>query len=74
MSTATTEHVTLLTPAISCGHCVATVQDAVSKVEGVSRVQASVETKFVDVDFDPAKTSVEAIGAALAAAGYPAHQ
>ncbi len=74
MTTATNEHVTLLAPAISCGHCVAKVQNVVSGIAGVERVQASVETKFVDVDFDPAVTSVEAISAALASAGYPAHQ
>ncbi|HYI24430.1 MAG TPA: heavy-metal-associated domain-containing protein [Thermomicrobiales bacterium] len=74
MSTATSEHVTLLAPAISCGNCVAKVQNAVSEIEGVSRVQASAETKFVDVDFDPEQTSVEAISDALAGAGYPAHR
>jgi copper chaperone len=71
MTTSTTEHATLHAPDISCGHCVSTVQDAVGKLEGVTQVQASAETKFVDVDFDPTATSVESISQALAQAGYP---
>jgi copper ion binding protein len=70
--TTTTDHITLLSPDISCGHCVGTVRNAVGQLDGVSDVQASAETKFVDVTFDPARTSVETIAAALAQAGYPA--
>lgn len=71
MTLSTTEHATLHAPDISCGHCVGTVQDAVGKLDGVSQVQASAETKFVDVDFDPSITSVESISQALDDAGYP---
>ncbi len=71
MTTSTTEHATLLAPDISCGHCVSTVQDAVGKLEGVKRVQANADTKFVDVDFDPTATSVESISKALEDSGYP---
>ena len=74
MATSTTEHITLLSPDISCGHCVGTVQNAVGQIDGVTAVQASAETKFVDVTFDPARTSVEQITSALAQAGYPAQQ
>ncbi len=72
MAATTTEHITFLAPDISCGHCVGTVQTAVSEIDGVAEVQASVETKFVDVDFDPARTSPEAIADVMAKAGYPA--
>ena len=71
MTLSTTEHATLHSPDISCGHCVSTVQDAVGKLDGVSQVHASAETKFVDVDFDPTATSVESISRTLADAGYP---
>jgi len=71
MTLSTTEHATLHAPDISCGHCVSTVQEAVGKLDGVSQVQASAETKFVDVDFDPSVASVESISQALDAAGYP---
>ncbi len=71
MSTTTTEHVTLLAPDISCGHCVSTVQEALSKHEGVKLAMANAETKFVDVDFDPSVTTVEQLSTTLAEAGYP---
>jgi copper chaperone CopZ len=71
MTTSTTEHITLLAPDISCGHCVSTVQQALSQHEGVSQVLASAETKFVDVDYNPAVTSVESISDVLKEAGYP---
>ncbi len=71
MSTATTEHVTLIAPDISCGHCVSTVQEALGKHEGVKLAMANAETKFVDVDFDPTVTTVEKLSATLAEAGYP---
>jgi copper chaperone len=74
MTSTTTEHITLLSPDISCGHCVGTVQSAVGQIDGVSDVQASAETKFVEVTFDPARTSVEQITTTLAQSGYPAQQ
>jgi copper ion binding protein len=74
MASSTTEHVTLLSPDISCGHCVSTVQTAVGQLEGVAEVQASAETKFVDVDFDPSRTSLDEITRALTEAGYPPAQ
>ncbi len=71
MSTTTSEHVTLLAPDISCGHCVSTVQEALGKHQGVKLAMANAETKFVHVDFDPAVTSVDKLSATLAEAGYP---
>jgi len=71
MASATTEHVTLLAPDISCAHCVATVQGALGEQDGVATAIANAETKLVDVDYDPAVTSVEQISATLEEAGYP---
>ena len=71
MSTATSQHVTLIAPDISCGHCVGTVQDALGRLDGVKLSMANAETKFVDVDFDPTVVSVEKISMTLAEAGYP---
>ncbi len=71
MTTSATEHATLLAPDISCGHCVSSVQEALGKHAGVTSAMANVETKFVDVDFDPSVTSVEKISATLEDAGYP---
>ena len=74
MTLLTTHHVTYIAPAISCGHCVGKVQNAVRSLEGVVEVQASVETRFVDIDFDPSVVTPEAIEQALAAAGFPVQQ
>lgn len=68
------ETITLNAPDISCGHCVASVQDAVSKVDGVETVSASADTKDVNVTYDASKADVSAIAAALEEAGYPARQ
>jgi copper chaperone CopZ len=72
MAHATHEHVTLRAPGISCGHCISTIQESLRNVEGVSNVHASVETKLVDMDIDPAKASTDRVMKVLADAGYPA--
>ena len=64
----------LTAPDISCGHCVATVQEAVGNLSGVARVAADAQTKRVDVAFDPAEVSLDQIAAALDEAGYPVAQ
>jgi copper chaperone CopZ len=71
MASATNEQVTLLAPDISCAHCVATVQGALGQQPGVTRAQASAETKLVDVEFDPAVVTLAQITETLAEAGYP---
>lgn len=68
----TIEQVTLTAPDISCEHCVATVQETVSALEGVSQVQASEETQRIDIAFDPQRVSLDQIRKALGEAGYPA--
>lgn len=65
------EHVTLVAPDISCGHCVQTVQSTLGKLDGVSNVTASAETKEVVLDFDSGKISLGQIEAMLDEAGYP---
>ncbi len=66
------ESVTLTAPDISCDHCVATVKNAVGKIEGVQNVSALADTKQVDVTFDNSRTTLDDITNALADAGYPA--
>ena len=65
------EHVTVTAPDISCGHCVATVKEAVGALPGVVRVEADPSSKRVDIDFDPGRVSQAQIEAALDEAGYP---
>ena len=68
---ATIEQATLAAPDISCGHCVVTIREAVAALDGVDAVEANAETKQVVVAFDPGRTTVASIAAALAEVGYP---
>jgi copper chaperone len=65
------EHVTVNAPDISCGHCVASVKNAVGALPGVASVEADETTKRVEIDFDPGRVSLAQIEAALDEAGYP---
>jgi copper chaperone CopZ len=42
-----------LVPAISCGHCVHTIQSELGALDGVRRVVAAQDTRQVTVDFEP---------------------
>lgn len=70
----TVERATLVSPDISCGHCVATVQGAVGALAGVQSVKADADTKQVAVEFDPSQVSLPQIEAVLGEAGYPVTQ
>jgi len=69
---ANTQHVTLVTPDMSCAHCQQHITSDLSKLPGVSAVSASPETKLVEVEFDPGQLTIEMIKGALSKAGYPA--
>lgn len=62
--------ITYTVPAISCGHCVHTIQTELSVLEGVSRVVASEATKAVTIDFEDPATP-DRIEALLAEINYP---
>lgn len=66
------ENIKLQAPDISCGHCVSTVNNRLGNLEGVNAVEASSDTKLINVTFDVEKVSLEKIQAELADAGYPA--
>ncbi len=57
-------------PNISCGHCVMTIQNEVSELTGVSKVEASQDTRMVTVEFD-APATWETIKATLVEINYP---
>ncbi|HCS38273.1 MAG TPA: heavy metal transporter [Anaerolineaceae bacterium] len=57
-------------PSISCNHCVHTIQNELSELEGVKTVSADAATKEVVVDYDSPATS-EAIESLLAEINYP---
>jgi copper chaperone CopZ len=60
----------LSVPNISCGHCVNTIQNEVSELEGIQSVKADSGTKAVEVVFDAPATE-EKIKALLAEINYP---
>lgn len=57
-------------PTISCGHCVASIQNAVQNLPGVSGVWANQDTKTVEIDFEPPADET-AIKAVLESINYP---
>lgn len=69
MATATVQ---LQAPDISCAHCVGAVKNRIGQLEGIEAVDASAETKLIDIAFDSEKISLEKIRAELEDEGYPA--
>ena len=55
-------------PAMSCGHCVRSITEAVQATDAQAQVQADLPTQSVHIN---STTPPEALAAALAAAGYP---
>lgn len=65
------ESKTVLIPAISCGHCVQTVQNELGELDGVLRVQADEASKQTTIEWS-APATWEQIKALLAEINYPA--
>ncbi len=68
---AATQTVTLAVPGMTCAACPITVKKALSKVEGVSKVDVGFEKREAVVTFDDTKSSVQKLTKATADAGYP---
>ena len=64
------KQITLLVPDISCGHCKASIEGAVASMEGVVRVDVSVNDRTVDVEYDPAQLDLAAIVTAIDDQGF----
>jgi len=62
--------VTVFVPNISCGHCVHTIQTELAELDGVTKVEASGETKLVTIEYE-APATIEVIEALLAEINYP---
>lgn len=65
------EKKTLKIPNISCNHCLMTIKNEISEIDGVSEVNGNAETKNVEVAFD-APATLEKIKAVLEEINYPA--
>ena len=56
---AATQTVTLSVPGMTCSTCPITVKKAISKVEGVSKIDVTFETREAVVTFDDAKGTAQ---------------
>ena len=65
------EQIVVVTPDLSCGHCVTAIEGDVSALAGVQSVKADLPTKKVTISFDPGQVTSIQIEAALDDAGYP---
>jgi copper chaperone len=63
-------HQTISVPDISCNHCKMSIEGAVGALDGVDKVEVHIEPRTVDVDFNEASVSIEAIHAAIEEQGY----
>ncbi|TAM85102.1 mercury resistance system periplasmic binding protein MerP [bacterium] len=63
--------VTLSVPGMTCPACPITVKTALSRVEGVSRVDVRYDAREAVVTFDDAKTTVQKLTEATTQTGYP---
>lgn len=68
---AATQTVKLSVPGMTCAACPITVKKALSKVEGVSKIDVNLDQREAVVSFDDGKTSVDKLTQATAEAGYP---
>ncbi|MBW1836728.1 MAG: heavy-metal-associated domain-containing protein [Deltaproteobacteria bacterium] len=65
------EKQTLLIPNITCGHCVMSIKNELSELEGVKMVVGDPESKRVSVEWETPAT-IEGIKNALKEMNYPA--
>lgn len=68
---AATQTVTLSVPEMNCPACPITVKKALSRVEGVGKINVSLEKREAVVAFDDTKTSISQLIEATGMAGYP---
>ena len=63
--------VVLTVPDISCDHCVRTVTETLTALDGVERVAADIATKQVKVEYDETSADLAQLQEALAEEDYP---
>lgn len=62
--------ITLDVKGMTCGHCKAAVNGALSDLDGVQKVDVNLETGKVNVEFDSSKVSLEQMKEAVEDQGY----
>ncbi len=68
---AATQTVALSVPGMTCAACPITVKKALTKVNGVTKVDVSFGQREAIVTFDNARTGIAALTKSTADAGYP---
>lgn len=69
---AAVQSVTLSVPGMTCAACPITVKKAISKIDGVTKIDVKLDRREAVVTFDDARTSVQKLTQATQDAGYPA--
>jgi copper chaperone len=62
--------VTLNVPDISCGHCKMSIEGAVNGLSGIESTVVDIEAHTVDIAFDDAAQTLEAVVNAIEEQGY----
>ena len=65
------EQITLIAPDISCDHCIASIQKAVTKLNSVRFLKGDSAAKQVTVEYDPSQVELAAIEKVMEEEGYP---
>ncbi len=55
---------------VHCGHCVSSIESAVSSIEGVHNVKVDLDRKDVTVSFDESAVGIDLIVDAIQEQGY----
>lgn len=58
-------------PDISCGHCQATITNALTPLDGVQAVNVDIPTRKVTVEYDPTIVDLDRVKEVLAEEDYP---
>ena len=65
------EQITLIAPDISCHHCIASIERALTKLNSVRFLKGDPAVKQVTVEYDPSQIELAAILKAMEEEGYP---
>lgn len=65
------ESKTFSIPNISCGHCVMSIKNGLSEIQGVANIEGNQEAKTITVEWDTPAT-LEKITSTLKEINYPA--
>lgn len=71
-TTTTTTHTILRAEGFTCPSCVAKIEKALGQLPGVEKAKVHFASSRIEVDHDPAQTSVDDLVAAVAKVGYVA--